>query len=126
LAGEAYFSAPLEYWLSGDGVTVRGQVDRLYEGENNLDWFLESWEEPTISGSLVDNPQVSLRHTGMRSSDERGEHWRSTVAFPAPGCWQLQAEAGAQSLDAIVYVYPAACRVQPGLPPPASCGPPEV
>jgi len=99
--------SPIDYWVEGDGIDLHGDLDLLFEGNGGLDWFIEPWAEPNVRGNLIDDPSVTLRIYGNHSSDLRGEHWRSSIVFPAPGCWTLSATAGDASLIATVYVYPA-------------------
>jgi hypothetical protein len=118
-------SAPYEYSLEGNGLSLRGAPDLLFEGENALAWFPAEWAEFSVRGNLIGDAGVSLRSTGIRTADERGEYWRSTVLFPAPGCWELHATAGTQTLDAVVYVYPAECHRDDAGQLPAACATPE-
>jgi hypothetical protein len=117
--------ADFEYSLEGDGLSLRGAPDLLFEGENALAWFPVKWADISIGGNLIGDAGVTLRSTGIRTADERGEYWRSTVLFPAPGCWELHAAAGAQTLDAVVYVYPAECHRDSAGQLPAACATPE-
>jgi hypothetical protein len=113
--------AQFEYALDGDGLSLRGTPDLLFEGENALAWFPEQWADVNIRGNLIGDAGLTLRSTGIRTADERGEYWRSTVLFPAPGCWELHATAGTQTLDAVVYVYPAECHPDDAGQLPAAC-----
>ena len=83
--------AQFEYSLEGNGLSLRGAPDLLFEGENALAWFPNEWADISIRGNLIGDAGLTLRSTGIRTADERGEYWRSTVLFPAPGCWELHA-----------------------------------
>jgi hypothetical protein len=117
--------AQFEYSLEGNGLSLRGAPDLLFEGGNALAWFPNAWSDISIRGNLIGDAGVTLRSTGIRTADERGEYWRSTVLFPAPGCWELHAAMGTQTLDAVVYVYPAECHRDSARQLPAACATPE-
>jgi hypothetical protein len=99
----------LEYTIAGQGLSLRGDLSLLYDGVNELRWAPAVWSDIQVTGASLADPAITLRSDMMRSVDANGEFWRATTLFPAPGCWQLHAVAGTQTLDATVYVYPAEC-----------------
>jgi hypothetical protein len=100
----------LFYSVEGTEMRLVGDLDLLFEGENVLRWYPDTWVEPAIEGRHVDGDAAALVMSFLRSVDEQGEHAATTVFFPVPGCWQLRGTAGERMVEAVVYVYPAGCR----------------
>ena len=95
------------WWLDGSGIAAGNPVGVLFVGGNKIQWQLEEPGTPTISGERLDTNSSALEV----DVNMIGPYTHSSILlFPTPGCWRLHAEAGAQSLEAIVYVYPESCR----------------
>lgn len=85
----------------------------LFEGGNKIQWHLSTADALTATGERLDAsaPPLTLEHVvGISNMTDVDSVYSSGVVFPAPGCWRMQAHAGAQTLDATVYVYPLACK----------------
>lgn len=100
------------WWLDGDGMVAGTPIGVLFEGGNKVQWQLEQPGTLLISGKRLDGQSPPLAAENIVSIGLA--NYSSAIIFPAPGCWSLHAEAGAQSLDAIVYVYPSNC-LPPGM-----------
>lgn len=100
----------ITYRVDGEQFRLAGDLDLLFEGENALRWYPDTWVEPLIDGTQLDGGLTVFVTSFIRSVDEAGEHAATTLLFPAPGCWQLRGVAGEQAVEATVYVYPVACR----------------
>jgi hypothetical protein len=100
----------LFYSVEGTGMRLSGDLDLLFEGENVLRWYPDTWVEPVIEGRQLDGNGTALVTSLIRSVDEQGEHAATTVLFPLPGCWQLTGADGERMVEAVVNVYPAGCR----------------
>lgn len=112
------------YWLIGQGVSAGSATALLWEGEGNpLTWILGQWTDLQITGQSIDEPFLSLRVSLSQSVGRSGSRWKSTLVFPAAGCWTITATAGTQQFDATVYVYPAMCQHDVETPVATGCRP---
>ncbi|HET7036015.1 MAG TPA: hypothetical protein VFI42_10080 [Thermomicrobiaceae bacterium] len=71
-------------------------------------------DEITVTGRRLDGftsePARLTGYSAIGSSFSKSSTWSSELAFPSPGCWQLDAVFGSYTLSAVVYVYPSGCR----------------
>lgn len=100
------------FWLDGDYLAAGNPLGNYYAGENKVQW------QPRQMGPYTQNDAITF--SGVRLDDAAppaalrnpyniGIGYSSLVYFPTPGCWRIRAAVGAQSLDATVYVFEAAC-----------------
>jgi hypothetical protein len=112
------------WWLDGQGIAAGTPIGALFEGGNKIQWHLNTVAALTATGERLDAsaPPLKLEHVeGIGTMiDDADSRYSSEVYFPAPGCWRIEAEAGQQTLEATVYVYPLACK------PPNMRGPNEA
>jgi hypothetical protein len=119
------------WWLDGDGMAAGTPIGVLFEGENKIQWQLEHPGTLVISGKRLDGQEPPLEAENIipisvNPATFELATYSSNIIFSTPGCWGFHAEAGSQSLDAIVYVYPYSCRPpnmrgRPGEPSEALC-----
>ncbi|GEM_PF-5000632 len=98
--------------IPGDGLSAEAPLGVLYAGNNKLLWRMDHLAPLELGGRRLDGPAPPPRLVSAASAMQGGAliGTSSTVSFPAAGCWHVHATAGAQTLDAILYVYPQACR----------------
>jgi hypothetical protein len=96
-----YVSADRRVWASAG--------DRFRAGANKV-----LWERPgsvvSISGKLL---LGDAKSTGVPTITGPGgyeyfDYQASSVTFPAPGCWEVEARADGSVLDFVAFVYPRA------------------
>ena len=101
-------------WWNGTHLIATSLSDPLYGSlgttigiSNDFRWELQQRAPLSISGHLVDQPDQTIQVTDLSTS--LSVVYPTEISFPHGGCWQLRAEAGEQSLDFTVYVYPYGC-----------------
>jgi hypothetical protein len=111
------------YWLDGDGVAASMITPALlWQGpDNRIEWSADQSTDFSLGASLADNPDAAVGVDRSQVVSPSGSRWVTRISFPDPGCWTLHAVAGNATLDITVYVYPQACRRDPGQPLPAAC-----
>ena len=114
-------------WWSGTGLTATVPSGPLYQKVGyDFRWELQARNALTLSGHPLDQPDQSFELL-TDLSQSLSPVYPTEIIFPIPGCWTLHAEAGEQSLDVTLYVYPYGC-LPPNRRPPgstATCEPPE-
>jgi hypothetical protein len=95
------------WFVSPDRLLWASATIPFYVGGNKV-----LWERPgsivSISGKLLDGDPKAAgvpTITGPQGY-EAMDYQASTVTFPAPGCWEVEARAASSVLDFVVYVYP--------------------
>lgn len=114
-------------WLRGSGIAAGSVAGAFYQGSGLIWWELDQRAPLTVTGHLVTD---SARSVSVLTdlSGSLSTVYATSVSFPDPGCWQLQAQAGGQRFQATVYVYPKACRppsMAQGSPATSPCEPPQ-
>ncbi len=103
-------------WWSGDGLMATSNSEPLFASldggtvgvSNDFRWDLAQRAPLRIAGYNLDQPDQTLgNETDL--SQSLSTVYPTEIEFPSSGCWQLHAEAGQQSLDFTVYVYPYGC-----------------
>ena len=102
------------FWLDGAGLAAGNPVGPvLFAGGQKMQWqaTAEGSGELAVTATRLDGPASpgGVERPGRLAVGI----WSTETVFPAAGCWHVQATAGIHTLDAIVYVYPAACRPAP-------------
>lgn len=114
------------YWLDGNGITAGSSLGLLWAGaENTVEFWLKAMGPISVSGNAAGDPSTTLRVSLNDTQSQGGEHWVATIVFPTAGCWQVAARAGSQTFAASVYVYPEACKRNPGTPVASACHAPS-
>jgi hypothetical protein len=115
------------WWLDGTGISTRSLSGAFFAEEpTNLEWFVEEWGAITLTGrSLGQGDALQLSTDPSQRVTIDGSAWFTTLLFPTPGCWEVQAQVNGQSLHAVIWVYQAGCRPEPGLALPPSCREPQ-
>ncbi|HUG16899.1 MAG TPA: hypothetical protein VMM78_17965 [Thermomicrobiales bacterium] len=115
------------YWIDGDGVSVRSHTGIVWAYEPTpFDWFLDEWGPIVVTGSSMANgAPLELEFDHIQRAGLDGQFWLSSVVFPVPGCWEIEATAGEQTLHAVLWVYPPECRREAGEDIPALCEIPD-
>lgn len=100
-------------WLDGAGLAAGNPLGAyLFEGGRGqkIQWQAEPGGNNTLvlAGARLDGPAPAPPQLVSQYVIGVGT-WSTTTAFPAPGCWRIEATDGVHTLAAIVYVYPRAC-----------------
>lgn len=108
------------YWINGEGISLADPFTVYWAGEGSatdqthLDFYTDEDADFTVSGRTHDSDDqpfdLSLNFTLVSRVERFGTAWQALTTFPAPGCWDIRAEAGDSTFEATVYVYPEACR----------------
>ena len=106
-------------WWIGNGVMASSPDDTVFQKVGyDFRWELQTREPLTVTGNSADQPTQSI---GLETdlSQSLSPVYPTEIIFPTAGCWILHADAGAQSLDVTLYVYPYDC-LPPNRRPPGS------
>ncbi len=96
-------------WWAGTGLTASAPPGPLYQNVGyDFRWELQARAPLALSGHSLDQPDQSIGlETDLNQS--LSVVYPTEIVFPSPGCWMLHAQAGEQTLDVTVYVYPYDC-----------------
>ena len=122
------------FWLDNGGLAAGNPIGTvLFAGGQKIQWQAAVAEsrELAVTGTRLDGAVTADAGRPVplvdRPSPLDAGVWSTSTAFPEGGCWRLQATSGTHTFDAIVYVYPDACRPPalrlPGATP-GTCRPP--
>ncbi len=101
------------WWWLGDALDAGSDIGILFEGVNEIHWQYHYEGDLFVTAEPLDEESEPFELISARPYELREweGYFADTVAlFPSAGCWKVRAQVGDQSLDAIVYVYPATCR----------------
>lgn len=95
-----YRSADARLWMLKDSV--------WYAGGIKVAWFKPAGVQLQVTGRRLDGPAPPLQTDIPEGYD--GEFQSSSLLFPSPGCWEVEATADGSSLRFVVAVYPRSYR----------------
>lgn len=119
------------FWLDGASLAAGNAAAFFFAGGQKIQWQPATEYTGALPPLLLTGERLDglASPPAVRGAVPLHAAYSTDTYFPAAGCWHIHASAGAESLDAVVYVYPEGClpaamrdpsaTIAPCVPPPA-------